>query len=251
MLMVKIRIIKSEPALLLEGEKKYLVITDLHIGFENDFASNKIEIGKNSSVNETIAKLKKIIRSENPESIIFLGDIKSSIERISNAEWKEVPHFFEEMKRYANLILIPGNHDANIQRLIPKDVTVTNSIGFVIDDVLLTHGHALPTKNFSGIKKIIMGHIHPVFFNNDSLLNGERVWISLKAKKDQIFTSSFGELEITIVPSFNPYFYATQKRFYKKSISPIIEKLKHIEEARVVTLDGTIIGNESILENLI
>ena len=155
------------------------------------------------------------------------------------------------MKRYANLILIPGNHDANIQRLIPKDVTVTNSIGFVIDDVLLTHGHALPTKNFSGIKKIIMGHIHPVFFNNDSLLNGERVWISLKAKKDQIFTSSFGELEITIVPSFNPYFYATQKRFYKKSISPIIEKLKHIEEARIVTLDGTIIGNESILENLI
>ena len=251
MLMVKIRIIRAEPALLLEGEKKYLVITDLHIGFENDFASNKIEIGKNSSVNETIAKLKKIIKSENPESIIFLGDIKSSIERISNAEWKEVPHFFEEMKRYANLILIPGNHDANIQRLIPEDVTVTNSIGFVIDDVLLTHGHALPTKNFSGIKKIIMGHIHPVFFNNDSLLNGERVWISLKAKKDQVFTSSFGELEITIVPSFNPYFYATQKRFYKKSISPIIEKLKHVEEARVVTLDGTIIGNESILENLI
>ena len=66
---------------MLEGEKKYLVITDLHIGFENDFASNKIEIGKNSSVNETIAKLKKIIKSENPESIIFFGDIKSSIKR--------------------------------------------------------------------------------------------------------------------------------------------------------------------------
>ena len=128
--------------MILEEKKKYLVISDLHIGFENDFASNKIEIGKNSSVNETIAKLKKIIKSENPESIIFLGDIKSSIKRISNAEWKEVPYFFEEMKRYANLILIPGNHDANIQRLIPEDVTVTNSIGFVIDDVLLTHGHA-------------------------------------------------------------------------------------------------------------
>ena len=130
-------------------------------------------------------------------------------------------------------------------------MTVSKSIRFDIDDVLLTHGHALPTKNFSEIKKIVMGHIHPVFFNNDSLLNGERVWNSLKAKKDQIFASSFGELEITIVPSFNPYFYATQKRFYKKSISPIIEKLKHVEEARVVTLDGTIIGNESILENVI
>ena len=96
-----------------------------------------------------------------------------------------------------------------------------------------------------------MGHIHPVFFNNDSLLNGERVWISLKAKKDQIFTSSFGELEITIVPSFNPYFYATEKRFYKKSISPIIEKIKDVSMARIATLDGTIIGNESIISQVL
>ena len=149
------------------------------------------------------------------------------------------------------MILIPGNHDANIQQLIPHDVTTTNSIGLVIDDTLLTHGHALPTKNFSNIKKIIMGHIHPVFFNNNSLLNGERVWISLKAKKDQIFSSSDGEIEITIIPSFNPYFYATQKKLYKKSISPIIKKLKSVSEAKIVTLDGTIIGNESILEDLI
>ena len=149
------------------------------------------------------------------------------------------------------MILIPVNHDANIQQLIPHDVTTTNSIGLVIDDTLLTHGHALPTKNFSNIKKIIMGHIHPVFFNNNSLLNGERVWISLKAKKDQIFSSSDGEIEITIIPSFNPYFYATQKKLYKKSISPIIKKLKSVSEAKIVTLDGTIIGNESILEDLI
>ena len=249
--MVKTRIIKSEPILILEGEKKYLVITDLHIGFENEFVSNKIEIGKNSSVNETIEKLKKVIKIEKPDSVILLGDTKSSIKRISKTEWKEIPHFFEEIKKESDLILIPVNHDANIQQLIPHDVTTTNSIGLVIDDTLLTHGHALPTKNFSNIKKIIMGHIHPVFFNNNSLLNGERVWISLKAKKDQIFSSSDGEIEITIIPSFNPYFYATQKKLYKKSISPIIKKLKSVSEAKIVTLDGTIIGNESILEDLI
>ena len=147
--MVKTRIIKSEPILILEGEKKYLVITDLHIGFENEFASNKIEIGKNSSVNETIEKLKKVIKIEKPDSVILLGDTKSSIKRISKTEWKEIPHFFEEIKKESDLILIPGNHDANIQQLIPHDVTTTNSIGLVIDDTLLTHGHALPTKNFS------------------------------------------------------------------------------------------------------
>ena len=60
-----------------------------------------------------------------------------------------------------------------------------------------------------------------------------------------------GKINITIVPSFNPYFYATEKRYYKKSISPIIEKIKDSVAAKIVTLDGTIIGNESILNDLI
>ena len=249
--MVKIKIVKSEPALIIEDTKKYLVITDLHIGFENELSANKIEIGKNSSINETINKLKDLIRIEKPETLILLGDIKSSIQRISNTEWNDVPYFFEEIKKYVNLILVPGNHDANIQQLIPNDVTVTNSIGLVIGDILLTHGHAMPTENFSSVKKIVMGHIHPVFFDRSSLLNGKRVWISLKTTKEQIFPSSSGEIEITIIPSFNPYFYATKKRFYKKSISPLIGRLKQITDAKIVTLDGTIIGNETILKDLI
>ena len=249
--MVKIRISKSEPVLIIEGQKRYMVITDLHIGFEDKFTLNKIEMGKNSPINEIINKIKNLIQIEEPETLILLGDVKSSIRRISNTEWNDTPKFFEEIKKYVDLILVPGNHDANIQQLIPNDVTITNSIGLVIDDILLTHGHTMPTKNFSSVNKIIMGHIHPVFFDENSLLNGKRVWISLKTKKEQIFSSSSDELEITIVPSFNPYFYSTKKRFYKKSISPIIDKLKQITEARIVTLDGTVIGNESMLEDLI
>ena len=34
--MVKIRIVPQSPALVIEGEKKSLVITDLHIGFESE-----------------------------------------------------------------------------------------------------------------------------------------------------------------------------------------------------------------------
>ena len=96
-----------------------------------------------------------------------------------------------------------------------------------------------------------MGHIHPVFFDKSSLLNGKRVWISLKTTKEQIFPSSFGELEITIMPSFNPYFYATKKRFYKKSISPIIEKINNVSMAKIATLDGIIIGDESIINQVL
>jgi len=38
---------------------------------------------------------------------------------------------------------------------------------------------------------------------------------------------------------------------YKKSISPIIDKIKTVSSARIVTLDGVIIGNESIIEQVI
>jgi len=108
----------------------------------------------------------------------------------------------------------------------------------------------MPSENFSQVNTIVMGHIHPVFFQKESLINGERVWISIKCKKQKMFHSKSGELELIILPSFNRYFYATKKKFYKKSISPIIEKMDVIQ-AKIVTLDGTIIGNEQQLSSVI
>lgn len=245
------RIVPGKPALLIEGQKKYLVVTDLHIGFESSFVSNEIFIGKNTTTNETIDELSEIIEFEKPDSVILLGDVKSSIKNISKIEWNDVPLFFEKIKQNCNVILIPGNHDANIQRLVPEDVSMISSTGMVDGNILFTHGHRMPSENFAHVKKIIMGHVHPVFFQEDSIVNGQRVWISLKTDKEYIFPSESGEIEITIVPSFNKYFYATNKKKYKKSISPIIEKIKNVSSARIVTLDGTIIGDETILDQVL
>ena len=249
--MVITRIIDSEPALILEDNKKNLVISDLHIGFEHKFSSSKSFVEKNSSVNDIISNISKIVKNENPDTLILLGDIKSSIQTITKSEWKDIPYFFEEINESLEVILIPGNHDANIERLIPNDVTLISPKGMIIEDVLLTHGHTMPSENYSNVNNIIMGHIHPVYFNENSLLNGERIWISIKTQKSEIFSSTKGKINITIIPSFNPYFYATQKKYYKKSISPIIEKIKETSIAKIVTLDGTIVGNESILNDLI
>ena len=249
--MVTTRIIDSEPALIVEEKRKNLVISDLHIGFEHKFSSNKNMVRKNSSINEIISNVTKIIKKENPDTLILLGDVKSSIQSITNSEWKDVPYFFEEIKNSLDVVLIPGNHDSNIDKLIPSDVTVISSKGMIIDDVLLTHGHTMPSKNYSSVNNIIMGHIHPVYFDKNSLLNGERIWISIKTDKSKIFPSTRGEINITIVPSFNPYFYATEKKYYKKSISPIVEKIKDSTMAKILTLDGTIIGNESIINQVL
>lgn len=249
--MMQIRIIPSKPAMVLSGEKKSIVITDLHIGFESSLASNKIFVGKNTTLSQTIEEISDMIDSERPDSLILLGDIKSSIKSISKVEWSEIPMFFEKMRKKCDVVLVPGNHDANIQKLVPENISMISSTGIVEDDILLTHGHTMPSRNFSYINRIIMGHVHPVFFQEDSVVNGQRVWVSVKIEKQDIFPDKSGEMEITIMPSFNRYFYATHKKRYKRSISPIIEKIKHISSARIITLDGIIIGDESIIDQVL
>ncbi|MEE8178919.1 MAG: metallophosphoesterase [Nitrosopumilaceae archaeon] len=249
--MLKIRIVPSQPALMLEGKNRSLVITDLHIGFESSLFGNNIFVGKNTTIQETINGIEEILEKTKADSLILLGDVKSSIKSISKNEWSEVPLFFKKMSEKVDTILVPGNHDANIQKLVPDEVTLASSTGLVIENILLTHGHTMPSENFSNVDKIIMGHVHPVFFQEESVINGKRVWISIKADKQQIFSSTSGEVEVTIVPSFNKYFYSTHKKKYKKSISPILEKIKKIKSAKIITLDGTIIGDESIINQIL
>ncbi|HJU13110.1 MAG TPA: metallophosphoesterase [Candidatus Nitrosotalea sp.] len=248
--MVSIRIVRFQPALILEGKKRYLVVTDLHIGFEAKLAANDIYINPKQIVEETVRDLEKIIEAEKPDVLILLGDVKSGIESISKVEWTAVPLFFEIGKKIET-ILVPGNHDGNIQKLAPEWITVSSPTGIVVEDVLLTHGHVMPSENLSSVNKIIMGHVHPVYFQEGSVLDGERVWVSLKTEKKMVFPSTRGQLEITIIPSFNRYFYATYKKSRKKSISPILETVKNFHSAKIATLDGSIIGNEAMLSNVL
>jgi len=224
--MLQTRIIPSKPALILEGKKKSLIITDIHIGFENSLASNEIFIGKNSTINETIQELLEIIDTENPDSVILLGDIKSSIKSISRNEWDEVPMFFKKIREKCDVILVPGNHDVNIQKLVLDNISMISSTGMVEENILLTHGHTMPSENFSHVDKIIMGHIHPIFFQEDSVINGQRVWLSIKTEKENIFPNKSGELEIIIIPSFNKYFYATHRKKYKNQFHQLLIKSK-------------------------
>ena len=214
-------------------------------------ASNEIFTGKNSTTDESIQELTEIIDLEKPDSVILLGDVKSSIKNITRSEWDEVPLFFKKIREKCDVIIVPGNHDANIQRLVPDNISMISSTGMVEENILFTHGHVMPSENFSHVDKIIMGHLHQVFFQEGSIINGQRVWVSIKTEKENIFPNKTGELEITIVPSFNRYFYATHRRQYRKSISPIINRIKTISKAKISTLDGIIIGNESNIDQVI
>lgn len=248
--MAKARIVPLQPALVLENGQRSLVVTDLHIGFEASMISNDINIQPRTIVEEIHDSLEALIKDERPDNLILLGDIKSGTSTISSIEWQTVPVFFEIGKKI-NTLVIPGNHDGNLARLVPDYVTMTGAAGLVIGDTLLTHGHAMPSENFSHVSRIVMGHLHPVYLQDGSVLDGQRLWVSIKTEKRHVFSSSGGDLEIIIMPSFNRYFYATYKRRHKKSISPILERIKGNYSAKIVTLDGSIIGDESTLQSIV
>ena len=248
--MLQTRLIPNYPALMIDNQVKSLVVTDLHLGFEAKLTQNNIFLGKNTTVLESIKEIEKILDKTTPDSLILLGDIKSGIKSITKTEWNDVPVFLEKIKKQISMTIIPGNHDANIEKLVPEGISLSTSKGIIIEDTLLTHGHTMPSENFASVNKIIMGHVHPVFFQEKSIINGERVWVTMKCNKQKIFPSKTGELEIIIIPTFNKHFYTANKKLYKKSISPILDKIE-VLEAKILTLDGTIIGNESLLPNII
>ncbi|MFL6523982.1 MAG: metallophosphoesterase [Nitrososphaera sp.] len=235
---MKIRPIHPHAAILLECEgRKYIVVSDLHIGIEGDLLSKGITVGP-SLVCDMITELSDLIQSEHADSIILLGDIKHSVSRITRQEWDTVPVFLKQL----------GNHDGNIRHLVPVNVNMITSKGMTLEDTLLMHGHTMPSDVRGHIRRIVMGHIHPVFLKKESVINGERVWLYLQARKEDLFAEK-GLVDIVVVPTFNPYLYATGEKLYHKSGSPIITRvMQHgVIKCIVVTLDGSIIGDATLL----
>jgi metallophosphoesterase superfamily enzyme len=110
----------------------------------------------------------------------------------------------------------------------------------------------MPSDVRGGVKQIVMGHIHPVFLKRGSVINGERVWLYIQARKEDILAEK-GILDIVVVPTFNPYLYATGEKLYHKSISPIITRImqRGVKKCIVVTLDGSIVGDAALLPHIL
>ncbi|HEX2124686.1 MAG TPA: metallophosphoesterase, partial [Nitrososphaeraceae archaeon] len=234
--------------------QRYMVISDLHIGFESYIYTRGIAFDERIFFDEMIQELSDLIKSNKAQAVILLGDLKSTVGSISRQEWQKIPRFFKLLSEITDIYFVPGNHDSNIRFLMPENINVMSSKGMVLDDTLLVHGHTMPTTARSYIKKIVMGHIHPVFLRHNSVINGQRVWIYLKIIKEAIFPGSQGTLDLIILPAYNRYLYAINERRYTKSISPIIDKAiksNAVQQALVVSLDGSIVGGIETLLKII
>ncbi|MBS7622087.1 metallophosphoesterase [Candidatus Bathyarchaeota archaeon] len=150
------------PALLLKGADRSLIISDLHIGWEASLAEQGLHIP--SQAPKYAERLRLIIKETDSARLIILGDVKHEVARVGLREWGDVPSFFQELLEFVEEIyVIPGNHDGNLEALIPERVKMFPVHGLTIDHkVGLIHGHAWPRPEILGCDTIILGHLHPM-----------------------------------------------------------------------------------------
>jgi uncharacterized protein len=255
---LRIKPLYSYPALLLEdlsdGKRdKYIVIADLHIGFESALSLKGIIINPESAFEEMLTQLLYLIKLTKVRSIILLGDLKNTVGFISQTEWDLIPRFFKSLSENVDVYMIPGNHDSNIRYLTPNSVNMISSSGMLLGDTLLIHGHTMPSSFGSLIRRVIMGHIHPTLLLPLSILNGQRVWLYLKIERQRVLPGK-GTIDVIVIPTFNKDYFIQSGRIRRKSISPLISravKTNSIQQAMVVSLDGSIVGDKSLLQNVI
>jgi putative SbcD/Mre11-related phosphoesterase len=182
------------PALFLK-ERKALVITDLHIGYESSLKDKGIHIPQNSypHMRSVIDHLLKITGSR---TLIMLGDVKHEFGKPSAQEWVEVKDLLSFLiDGGIEVHVVRGNHDNYIIAILNKMNVPLHDPFMVLDDVLLTHGHK-EVEVPGGVRVVLMGHEHPAVSSRD--LSGSRY------KFKCFLVGRFKKQRLVVLPSMSP-----------------------------------------------
>lgn len=256
-------LLDEDPASNEESHKRYLIISDLHIGFEERYKHSGVRLS--SSIDSLVEEVVSLVETYEVTNLVINGDVKSSITRITSLEWENVPRFFNRLPQNCKVTVITGNHDVGIKELVPENVEIVDSDGALLTDTLLIHGHTRPLPKFwSPTSRIIMGHVHPIFQSKGSLITGQPVWILIKANKANVFfqspqsiseNSENDEIELVVMPSFNMDLvvagYASETAKEERKNAPILRQIGNVREAMVLTLQGDLIGDSSMLSRVL
>jgi len=147
-------------------ETKTLLIADPHIGWELELQQKGIHVP--SQTQKILNKLTTILSKYKPQRLVIVGDVKYTVISSEMAEWHDIPDFFAKLQNCVpSIAVVRGNHDANIEPLLPEKVELLPATGAVIDDVGVFHGHKWPSPELLGCKTLVMGHLHPVVVFRD------------------------------------------------------------------------------------
>jgi metallophosphoesterase superfamily enzyme len=275
-----IRLLTPWPAMLVEAGEKILLATDFHLGLEYELAKMGINIPYQTE--RFLGELLALVREHRPDRLLLLGDVKHGVPITSFQEKREIPMFFEALLEEVERVdVVRGNHDGNLQNLLPQGVEMHTSRGFVLGEgfrVAAFHGHAWPHPRVMGADLIVMGHNHPAVQLNTPLgvRITERVWVrgrcdaprlasafleqeGVKVEGDPVrafeerFKVGVGEPQMVIMPAFNDLLggLPVNSEIPKSLLGPIFRSgAVDVEGFDVYLLDGTFLGQVGFLRSL-
>jgi len=275
----------EDRSLILRGESlSALVISDLHLGIEDEISDEK---GIHFPLQDIsiIDRVKSLVRTHKLSRLYIIGDVKHTIMTDIPYNWDILPDFMEKLSELVETVIIPGNHDGDLESLLPRSVEITDVRGIVIgtgrEKVGLFHGHSWPAPELLDTSQIIAGHTHPAVIRfrtvskpdigrSDRRRYAGSLPVVLKSElRKNCIRRHLGILEIpndematlTTLPSFNELIAGIAVNSPQSQFQgPLFENTcANIQETEIFSIDGIFLGtvgwmkerfNEMIKSNL-
>jgi hypothetical protein len=248
----------DHPALTVSNTEKALVVADIHLGIEWDLYKSGINIP--SQTEKRLERIKGYVKQTNPDRIILLGDVKHNVPRTSWQEKNEIPYFLESLTEFAPVDILPGNHDSDIESLLPEKggIKVHSSKGVIIDGVGYFHGHTWMDFELLKTEYIVTAHNHPTIRLTDSLGHPtiEPSWIRSRLNFNElscylnIDAESWNNPRVFVMPAFNELCggIAFNESLHEDLLGPMFStSVFELDDSEVYLLDGMYLG---VLKNI-
>ncbi|HEX9862187.1 MAG TPA: metallophosphoesterase [Candidatus Bathyarchaeia archaeon] len=276
-------LLPSAAALIKTGKTKTLVIADPHLGWEIALQAKGIHVPSQTS--KLLRKLVALLSKYKPDALLILGDVKYTVVKTEPGEWHDIPEFFTELKRHiSDIAIVRGNHDANLEPLLPENIKLLPATGTVTGGIGLFHGHKWPSPELLKCKTLVMGHLHPVVVFHDpaGFRITRQIWLKAQCNTEALaklllqkhgvkiegtpeatVKKHYGfkpqTTQLFIMPSFNdflggrPINEAKQRKELGSEalIGPVLRsEAVDVENAELYLLDGTYLGTLNQLRKL-
>jgi hypothetical protein len=258
-----------------------MIIADLHIGWEMALAEKGIHVPTQTP--KLLKKLMALITDYQPQKLLVLGDVKHTVATAQMSEWHDIPDFFNELKKQVQeIFVIRGNHDGNLEPLLPEAVKIQPATGITVGEIGFFHGHQWPSPTLLGCKTLVMGHVHPMVAFRDpaGFRISRQVWVKadcnamaltkvllqkhrIKVEKTpeetlrKHFKTNARTTQLFIMPSFNDFLGGrplNEKRLDQPKtdiVGPVLRsEAVNMENAETYLLDGTFLGTLNQLKTL-
>lgn len=246
--------VAGERALLFapRGGPRTLVVGDLHLGIESEYAWRGVKLP--SATGAIVGRLEKLQARTRARKLVIAGDLKHSVQTVTEQEKAEVPEAIRALARaFEEVVIVPGNHDGLTHTLVPRDargVELAPVGGHLARGALLVlHGHAWPDPALAArARAVAVAHNHTAIALEDALgrIAKEACWARgrVNPEKWREATGAGSYPEVFLLPPFNELCTGVALNLAgARPIGPLLrEGCVDLPRAEVYLLDGVFLG---------